>query len=143
MRLAPQAKYLGIVHGPGRLFIKCTDELLAAGRKAMYATIRDLRVQKLHTPSVMMDCFNTYVRPVLSYSCQVWGPDMVHRYGLDFYTAIKDPMVQLQIDFMRMVVGAKLPPHALLFMELGQVPMQCHWAQLAFTFWNSIITSRK
>ena len=43
---------------------------------------------------------------------------------------------------MHMVVGARIPPFSLLFMELGQMPLQCHWAKLAFTYWNSIV-SRK
>jgi hypothetical protein len=147
----PRARYLGLHFGPVSAFVSCTDELYSAGQRAMFALLNKLRRQGLLLPGVGMKCFNVQVRSVLSYGSQVWGADQVlamlsRGYPANeaprscyFEVAVRDRMVKLQILFMKQLVGASVPPLQLLFRELGQVPMQVHWAESVFRFWNSLV----
>mgnify|MGYP001809915718 CR=1 FL=1 len=139
IKRAHVAKYLGVTYGSEKDFSACTAELCAAGRKAMYALLAKLKDRRFHTPSVMLSCFDAQVRAVLSYACQVWAPDMLNK-GLSFSNALEDPMVLVQKEFLKQVVGAKLPPCALLFQECGQMPLHFHWAKLVLKFWNSLVS---
>ncbi|GLC35023.1 hypothetical protein PLESTM_000270700 [Pleodorina starrii] len=146
-----RARYLGLHFGPNSAFSSCTDELHAAGRRAMFSLLSKLRRQGLLLPSVGMKCFNAQVRSVLSYGSQLWGADLVLAMiergfpaneaprSCYFEAAIRDRMVKLQISFMKQLVGAAVPPLQLLFRELGQVPLQLHWAESVFRFWNSLV----
>ena len=44
-------------------------------------------------------------------------------FSLILEAGLKDPMVKLQISFMRLVAGASKPAHRLLFAELSQLPL--------------------
>ncbi|GLC61571.1 hypothetical protein PLESTB_001771100 [Pleodorina starrii] len=146
-----RARYLGLHFGPNSAFASCTDELYAAGRRAMFALLSKLRRQGLLLPSIGMKCFNAQVRSVLSYGSQLWGADLVLALlergfpaneaprSCYFEAATRDRMVKLQISFMKQLVGAAVPPLQLLFRELGQMPLQLHWAESVFRFWNSLV----
>ena len=146
-----RARYLGLHFGPNSPFVSCTDELYAAGQRALFALRNKLSRQGLLLPSIGMRCFNAQVRSVLSYGSQVWGIDQVlvllaKGYPASeaprscfFELAIRDRMVKLQIWFMKQLVGASVPPLQLLFRELGQTPLQLHWAESVFRFWNSLV----
>jgi hypothetical protein len=130
------AKYLGLTYGSGRRFTGCTGELLKAGKRAMHSLIALCREHKIHVPKLRMDLFRSLVVPVFSYGAQVWGPDFIN---VSFESAMTNPMVAEQKNFMRSVVGARSPTHALLYRELAQRPLQYHWAKLVLRFWNSLV----
>jgi hypothetical protein len=130
------AKYLGLTYGPGRRFTGCTGDLLKAGKRAMHSLVALCRENKIHVPKLRMDLFWSLVVPVFSYGAQVWGPDFIN---VTFESAMTNPMVEEQRAYMRMVVGARSPTHALLFRELAQRPLQYHWAKLVLRFWNGLV----
>ena len=72
-----RAKYLGLRYGPGFAFDSCRMELCDVGRKAAFALLRKLEENRLQVPDIMLRCFETQVRPILSYGAEVWGPDAV------------------------------------------------------------------
>jgi hypothetical protein len=143
-----RARYLGIHYGPGLPFISCTNELFVAGQRAMFSLISKLRRQGLLLPGVGLKCFNTQIRPILSYGAQVWGPDLLlqvlesanSRVSL-FEKAVADRMVGLQRTFLRSLACVKTAPNALLFREFDQHPLHVFWARLVFRFWNKLVES--
>ena len=72
----------------------------------------------------------------MSFGAQVWGSAFL---TADFDAAVKQPLVKAQFDFMRRVVGAHTPNSRLLCAELGELPLQHHWAGLVFRFWNKLV----
>jgi exonuclease III len=149
--LVPTARYLGLVYGPERPFDSCRIPLNDSGRAAMYGLMGKLRRLKLWAPDVRMHCFDTQVRSVLSYGCEVWGPDalsdMMNTKRSDsgnvaeglFEGCLSDPAVKLQVSFMRSVCGAARPSQRLLFAELSQLPLHYHWASRVCGFWNQLV----
>ena len=129
------AKYLGLTYGSGRRFTGCTGELLKAGRRAMHSLLNLCRENKIYVPKLRLDLFWSLVVPVFSYGAQVWGPDFIN---VTFESAMTNPMVEEQRAYMRAVVGARCPTHALLYRELAQRPLQYHWAKLVLRFWNGL-----
>jgi hypothetical protein len=99
-----------------------------------------LRASKMQAPGLAMSFYNSLVVPVLSYGAQVWAPDKLSSV-FTFEHAMVDPMVDEQKRFMCSVVGAKLPTRALLYRELGQRPLQAHWAVLVLRFWNGLVAN--
>ncbi len=67
-----RARYLGLHYGPDEPFAE-QPELLAAGRKALFALLSKLRKQALLVPSLALRCFEVQVRSVLSYGAQLWA----------------------------------------------------------------------
>ena len=144
-----RARYLGLHYGPDTPFESCTDELFASGQRAMYALVKNLRRQGLFSPVVGIKSFHAYIRSILSYGAQIWAPDALLRITLPmrgqeqkcgyFERALKDRMVQLQRAFLRRIAGVSIAPDRLLFRELDQNPLQVHWAELLFRFWNRLV----
>jgi len=129
-------KYLGLHYGPKRHFTKCTDELLAQGRRAVHGLHAMCRSKGINVPGKRMELFNSLVLPVLSYGAQVWGPDFIN---VDFETAMANKAAEIQRAYMRAIVGARNPTMLCLFRELSQRPIQFHWAKLALRFWNALV----
>lgn len=150
-----KARYLGLVYGPGSRFCACRDALLDSARKAMFGLLAKLDKRKIFAPDVRMRTFDTQVRSILLYGCEVWGPDMLadlieggpagnrSRDSRNlaegwFEAAIKDPAVRLQLSFMRRTAGAASPAHRLLFAELAQLPLHYFALKLLVGFVNRI-----
>ncbi|KAL4857465.1 LINE-1 retrotransposable element ORF2 protein [Chlorella vulgaris] len=82
LEVASSTKYLGLTfsqlskqHG----FASCADVLAKAGRQAMFAVRR--RAWELGACLVEQQCmlFDVFVKPVLSYGCELWGVDVLLR----------------------------------------------------------------
>lgn len=136
-----KAKYLGLVYGPSTPFTECRQALHDSARGAMFGLIAALNKRRIHAPDVRMRAFDTQVRAIATYGCEVWGTDVLEdainggpfwnrardRLNLAegmFEAALKEPITKLQITFMRSCVGMKRPAHRLLFAEMAQLPVQ-------------------
>ncbi len=141
--LVSSARYLGIVYGPGMPFVACRKQLTASGRNALFGLMGKLRKQRLWAPDIWLRFFDGQVRPILSYGCSIWGVDALDelmRGGPPprrrdrctlaerwFEFCLSDPVVKLQIAYMRTMCGAHRPTHRLLFAELPQLLL--HFSQ--------------
>ena len=132
---AETAKNLGLHYGPKRHFTKCTDELLAQGRRAVHGLHAMCRNKGVNVPEKRMDLFNVLVLPVLSYGAQVWGPDFIN---VEFEAAMNNKATEVQRTYMRAIVGARKPTMLCLYRELSERPIQYHWAKLSLRFWNAL-----
>ncbi|MFY7872612.1 MAG: RNA-directed DNA polymerase [Limnohabitans sp.] len=144
------APYLGLTWVPGKPYSHCASELLLKGQRATHALKRSLNTAGLLTPSIALETWNVQVRSVLSYGAQVWATDEVLRtVGTSggpeagvFQRALTHPMVKQQIEYLRWVAGVCTAPHHVLFRELQQLPLQVHWAELIFRWWNTIVKQK-
>ena len=151
-----KAKYLGLVYGPDLPFATCRHALLDSARAAMFSLTAKLDRRKIRAPDVRMRTFHARVGSILTYGCEVWGPDALVEAmnggpvgsrrrdsnnlanGL-FEATLKDPAVRLQITFMRQAAGASRPSHRLLFAELSQLPVHYFIFKLILGFFNRIV----
>lgn len=144
------APYLGLTWAPSKPYDRCAGELLRKGQRAMHGLKRSLNVAGLLTPSIALETWNVQVRSVLSYGVQVWGTAEVLRTvgtsgspeGGIFQRALTHPMVKQQIEYMRWVAGVSTAPHHVLFRELKVLPLQVHWAELIFSWWNTLVKQK-
>ncbi len=131
-------KYLGLTLSQlskGRGWGSCADVLADAGRRAMFAMRR--RAWELGASSVAQQCslFDVFVTPVLSYGCEVWGPDLLMQ---PHSTSVE----RVHRWFCRRVQG--LPPQvtsAVSLAELGRWPLHLRWVRQLARFWNRLQTS--
>ncbi|GIL72525.1 hypothetical protein Vretifemale_2884, partial [Volvox reticuliferus] len=117
-----RARYLGPVYGPGRAFVSCRETLCESARRVMCALNTRWTGLRVFAPDIHMRCFGVQVRSILTYGCEVWGPDVLAEM-LDggppprrndgnnlaqgpFEACLRDEAVKLQIQFMRQPVGA-------------------------------------
>ena len=131
-------KYLGLTFAQlskKRGFAGCADALARAGRQAMFATRR--RAWELGCCSVEQQCmlFDVFVTPVLTYGCEVWGPDLLLEQACS-------SLERVHRWFCRRVQG--LPTQAtsaVCLAELGRQPLHLSWVRQLTRFWNRLQAS--
>jgi hypothetical protein len=65
-------KYLGLELHSTRGMAVAIDKLITAGKKALFTLCRKCNDLSITDPKVMCQLFDSLVRPVLSYACEVW-----------------------------------------------------------------------
>jgi hypothetical protein len=80
LEVVAAVKYLGLTFAQlskSSGFACCGDELARAGRRAMYAMRR--RAWELGAAALehQLQLFDIFVKPILSYGCEVWGVDLL------------------------------------------------------------------
>lgn len=133
LEVAQSAKYLGMTLSqltPDRGLAACGDALATAGRHAMHAMLR--RAKELGACTVQQQCslFDTFVKPVLSYGCEIWAVDLLAR-------GETSAAERVHRGFCRRL--QRLPRQAssaIVLSELGRVPLHLHWVQQLTRFWN-------
>jgi len=73
-----QSKFLGNIFHESKGCATAPDELAAKGRKAMHLMLSRMKRHFINQSSFLCRMFDQLVEPVLSYGCQIWGPDMFH-----------------------------------------------------------------
>lgn len=128
-------KYLGLtfaqlskVHG----FACCAEELAKAGRRALFAMRR--RAWELGAAAVQhqLQLFDIFVKPVLSYGCEVWGVDVLNQPD----SAPERVHRWLCRRLLGLSQGAS---SAVALAELGRWPLHVHWVQQVARFWNRML----
>jgi hypothetical protein len=78
--------------------------------------------------------FDVFVRPVLSYGCEIWGVDVLCR-------ADCSSVERVHRWFCRRVQGLpKTVTAAVSLAELGRWPLQLFWVQQLARFWNRLLS---
>ena len=84
-------KYLGCVLSSSGSFTKCTQELVKSARRALFGLKVFFAKNKELLPSTQIMFFNSMIRPILSYGCEVWGlnkADSIETFHLEFLKSI-------------------------------------------------------
>ena len=139
LEVVKSIKYLGLSFGQlskAHGFACCAEELAKAGWRALFATRR--RAWELGAAAVQhqSQLFDIFVKPVLSYGCEIWGvdildqpdsaPERVHRW--------------LCRRLLGLPQGAS---SAVALAELGRWPLHVHWVQQLARFWNRMIKAQE
>jgi hypothetical protein len=118
-------KYLGLTFHCKRGVTRCEELLTAAGQRAVYALQQRCHELQLDVPATMCSLFDSLVRPVLSYGCEVWC-----MYPSP--TRLRDKAEVLHRRFLKRCAGvADATPSDILYGEFGRSPLQVHWEDLA------------
>ncbi|KAL4853895.1 LINE-1 retrotransposable element ORF2 protein [Chlorella vulgaris] len=137
LEVASSTKYLGLTfsqlskqHG----FASCADVLAKAGRQAMFAMRR--RAWELGACLVEQQCmlFDVFVKPVLSYGCELWGVDVLLRPDCS-------SVERVHRWFCRRVQGLPKQVTAAISLAEGRQPLQSFWIQQLVRFWNRLQNS--
>jgi hypothetical protein len=128
-------KYLGLTFAQlseAHSVTCCAEELAKAGRRALFAMRRRSWEPGAATVQHQLQLFDIFVKPVLSYGCEVWGvdvldqpdsaPERVHRW--------------LCRRLLGLSQGAS---SAVALAELGRWPLHVHCVQQVARFWNRML----
>ena len=117
-------KYLGILmHGTSGLS-PAIEFLCKAARRAMFGLYRRCQQLSIHDPVLKCKLFDTLVKPILCYCCEVW-------YALGSQAAL-DEMERVEIGFLKVLLGVPVQTKTLhVLSEFGRYPMHLTWQSQA------------
>ena len=129
-------KYLGLTFSQlsKRLgFSRSADKLATAGKGAMFSMRRRARELGVCLPEQQSMLFDIFVKPVLSYGCEVWGVDLLSRADCS--------SERVHRWFCRRIQGLpKQVSSAVSLAELGRWPLRLFWVQQLARFWNRLLS---
>ena len=119
-------KYLGITFNFNGKFNNGVKELKDQGRRAMFSLLQKSRHLNLDI-SVQIELFNSLVRPIITYGCEVWG-----------YSCV-DIIESLQLEFLKYILHVKKStPNCFVYGETGQYPLYIHVHSRLIKFWHKL-----
>jgi hypothetical protein len=132
----PDFKYLGATFDCTKGLLATSNSLATAGRRAMHALLTRLKTARISQSAFQVRLFNVLVEPVLSYGCQVWGPDVL-KGSLSLNALLSNPQELVLVDFLRIISGLpKAVKRSVLLREFGARPLYLHWLKLCARFWQ-------
>lgn len=124
--IVQQYKYLGLIFDGTHGFSRCAERLADSGLKALHAMYARCRELRLEVPSLMCKLFDSLVRPVLSYGCEVWAciPGTAA-------AATRERCEVQHRSFLKRCAGvAQATPSDIVYGEFGRNPLQVFWSEL-------------
>ena len=115
-------KYLGIAFHGTRGLSCAMEHLCNSARKALFALYG--RCHELHIvcPALQCTLFDTLVRPVLSYCCEVW-------VSIGGKVAMQQ-LERVYTQFLRQILGVPTTtPTKFVYAEFGKLPLKHSWLQ--------------
>ena len=117
-------KYLGILMHGTRGLSPAIKFLCKAARRAMFGLYRRCQQLSLHDPVLKCKLFDTLVKAILCYCCQVW-------YALGSQAALHE-MERVEIGFLKVLLGVPMQIKTLhVLSEFGRYPMHLTWQSQA------------
>ena len=84
-------------------------------------------------PDFKLRLFDILVEPVLSYGCQVWGPEI---FAGKLRNPLNLPSEKVHTNYLRIMAGVGSGADKVMLMrEFGRYPVMWHWVALATRFW--------
>ena len=140
LEVKPAYTYLGLSFKDGEPCKAALTLAVAKARKVMHAMFARCYKWGLHNLNAQGHLYDSLVKPVLCYGCEVWGPDWVAplcRKG-NFCTGVAEKEVHL--PFMRQSMGvSKRTSIAVMMEELHREPFALHWMRMAVQLWNKAL----
>lgn len=117
-------------------------KLKGAGLKASFVLQGVVKKHDLYGPELQLRLFDTFVKPAMSYGCQIWGAD--HTMHSTPESALDNPLQRIHLRYLRIVSGvANHVPNVALLHELKASPIVCHWLRLVLRFWNQMVINKQ
>ena len=123
-------RYLGYTVNSAGSYTNGTKALRTSALKAIF-NIKCICQNNQHiTPKIQLYLFNTLVKPILGYACEVWGA----------YPA--KPLETIHLKFLKHVLGVRqTTPTAYVYGELGTYPLHIDRNIRIIKYWLKIISS--
>ncbi len=110
-------RYLGLELHSTRGMVVAIDKLTTVGKKALFALHRRCNDLSITDPEVMCQLFDSLVRPVLSYACEVWT-SCTRAKGLQ-------QVEQVHRMFLRRILGVNKTTSTFAVLgEFGKYPLE-------------------
>jgi hypothetical protein len=107
------------------------NKLIAAGKKALFALRRRCNDLSITDPEIMCQLFNSLVRPVLSYACEVWT-------GCTGAKRLQQAE-QVHRMFLRGILGVNKTTSIFAMLgEFGRYPLEYFWWQQTFKYYDRL-----
>ena len=123
-------KYLGVTFSSQNTFTGGLEKLCQQAQRAQ--TVVDLHVLKHKTISVeyILDLFDTLVKPILTYGCEV--------YGMQNYNVVK----KFYLKFLKRTLNVKMSTNSsMIYAETGRYPLAIYIKVSMIKQWIKIIHS--
>ena len=119
-------KYLGINFNFNGKFNQGVKALKEQGRRAMFSLLQKSKHLQLDI-AVQIELFNSLVRPIITYGCEVWGNSCI------------DIIESLQLEFLKYILHVKKStPNCFVYGETGQFPLYIHVQSRLIKFWHKL-----
>jgi Reverse transcriptase (RNA-dependent DNA polymerase) len=132
--------YLGLGFADGKHTSRELDRSVGKARQAMFAMFNRCYELGLHNVDVQGHLFDALVRPILSYGCEVWGPDWISPRcdKGDFGVGLAES--DIHRPFMRQALGVNTStPSVGMMAEMGREPVMLFWLRMAAQLWNKAV----
>jgi len=107
------------------------DKLTTTGKKALFALCRRCNDLSITDPQVMCQLFDSLVRPVLSYACEVW-------IGCTWAKRLQQAE-QVHKMFMRGILGVNKTTSIFAVLgEFGRYPLEYFWWQQTLKYYDRL-----
>jgi hypothetical protein len=124
LEVKPFFVYLGIVFDEEGDIRKAATHCINKGRGAMYAMIRRCHELELHNVHIKIRLFDSLVRPIVSYGCEVWGPSFMASGKCLADFGLRKNLEVLHKRFLKRCLGVRdSVADVVLMHELRRVPL--------------------
>ncbi len=143
MEIKPMFIYLGMLFEDTCGMKKAGHRCLSKGRYALYAMVRRCHELDIHNVYIKCHLFDSLVKPILCYGCEIWGPAVLARGNTLMDSKFIIDLEALHKGFLRQCMGLrKSTSDMVLLGELRRVPIAFNILQQSLRFFNAIICRR-
>ena len=131
--------YLGMLF-EGRYDVKqMARRGLNRGRNALFALYRKCAELDIHNVYTKLHLFDTLVKPILNYGCEIWGPSILSKGKKLVQSGFREELEILHRSFLRHLLGIrKSVPDIILMCELRREPLVMSIIKQFVNFWNRV-----
>ena len=116
---------LGAIFATNGKFSLNKDHILQQAKKALFGLNQKLRMLKLPI-ATCIELFNTYILPILTYACEVWG--FINTKEFDTF----------QLSFLKsLTLLRKSTANCMIYGDTGQFPISIHIKTQMISFWHN------
>ena len=133
--------YLGLWFRDGQSLRTAVTGAVEKARKALYGMFSRCHALKLHNVNVQCHLFDTLVRPLMCYGCEVWAVDWAAdmcRAG-NFCSGLGEENVHK--PFLSHILDVcKSTPTAAIYKDLNRAPVPIFWLRMGAKLWNRALS---
>jgi hypothetical protein len=138
MKVVPSFVYLGMLYDEMSGIKGAYKRGMDKGRRAMFAMTKRCCELNIHNVRVKCHLFDSLVRPIINYGCEVWAPSVMAR-GDNFIAGVREELEKFHMAFIRQCLGVrKSTPTAVVMHEMGRLPLAFSWLRQVLHFRNKI-----
>ena len=137
---AKQYKYLGFLFTCSGSMKSGIDGLISQAKKAWFAIKYYLSKSKEKTTKVYLHLFDTLVKPILLYACEVWGDSLTGKaYNID--SIFNNPVEKFHLKVCKEILMIKkTSPNYSTLAELGRFPVRLNIVKQTYKYFNRLIS---